>query len=69
MRVNPPTLFWMMIAAILAADRFLPLAGFNVPGLPWGGVALARAAAHRPVKSPPLQIFTSPKSPRNRGFP
>ena len=40
MRVNPPTLFWLLIAAILAADRFLPLVGFDVPGLPWGGGAL-----------------------------
>ena len=40
MRINPPTLFWMLIAAILAADRFLPLMSFDVPGLPWGGAAL-----------------------------
>ena len=40
MRINPPTLFWMLIAAILAADRFLPLISFDVPGLPWGGAAL-----------------------------
>ena len=40
MRINPPTLFWMLIAAILAADRFLPLISFDVPGLPWGGGAL-----------------------------
>ena len=40
MRVNPPTLFWMLIAAILAADRFLPLVSFDVPGLPWGSAAL-----------------------------
>ena len=41
MRINPPTLFWMLIAAILAADRFLPLVSFDVPGLPWCGAALA----------------------------
>ena len=41
MRINPPTLFWMLIAAILAADRFLPLVSFAVPGLPWCGAALA----------------------------
>ena len=39
MRINPPTLFWMLIAAILAADRFLPLVSFAVPGLPWCGAA------------------------------
>lgn len=40
MRINPPTLFWMLIAAILAADRFLPLIRFDVPGLHWAGTAV-----------------------------
>ena len=40
MQINPPTLFWMAIAAILSADRFLPLARFEQAGLPWGGAVL-----------------------------
>ncbi len=48
MQINPPTLFWMAIAAILAADRFLPLARFEQPGLPWYG---ARHSWRRPLGS------------------
>ena len=29
MRINPPTLFWILVSAILAADRFLPLKRFE----------------------------------------
>lgn len=43
MRINPPTLFWMLIAAILATDRFLPLVRLDQPWLPWAGAALAIA--------------------------
>ena len=41
MRVNPPTLFWILIAAIVAVDRFVPLAPFDQPWLPWCGGVLA----------------------------
>ena len=52
MQINPPTLFWMAIAAILAADRFLPLARFEQPGsrgavLVILGVALSAAGKKR----------------------
>lgn len=40
MRTNPPTLFWILISAGLAADRFLPLMRFDAPWLPWAGGAL-----------------------------
>lgn len=40
MRINPPTLFWILIAAILVADRFLPLKRFEAPWLLWTGAAL-----------------------------
>ena len=40
MRINPPTLFWILISAGLAADRFLPLMRFDAPWLPWAGGAL-----------------------------
>ena len=35
MRINPPTLFWILIAAIVTVDRFFPLATFAQPWLPW----------------------------------
>ena len=41
MRVNPPTLFWILIAAIVAVDRFAPLTTFPEPWLPWAGAGLA----------------------------
>ena len=41
MRINPPTLFWILIAAILAAYLFLPLERFDRAWLPWAGGALA----------------------------
>ena len=41
MRINPPTLFWILIAAIAATFAFLPLARFDEPWLPWAGGALA----------------------------
>ena len=40
MRINPPTLFWILISAGLAADRFLPLMRFDAPWLPWAGGVL-----------------------------
>lgn len=40
MRINPPTLFWILIAAILAADHFLPVFRFAERWLPWCGGAL-----------------------------
>ena len=45
MRINPPTLFWILISAILAADRFLPLMRYEAPWLPWGGGALIALGA------------------------
>ena len=45
MRINPPTLFWILISAILVADRLLPLMWFEVPWLPWGGGALIALGA------------------------
>lgn len=41
MRVNPPTLFWILVAAILAAYLFLPLVRFDEVWLPWAGGSLA----------------------------
>ena len=41
MRINPPTLFWILIAAILAVCTYLPLMRFDQPWLPWAGGALA----------------------------
>ena len=43
MRINPPTLFWILIAAIVAADRFFPLIEFAETRLPWGGAVIAIA--------------------------
>lgn len=40
MRINPPTLFWMLIAAILATDRLLPLIELDEPWTLWGGAIL-----------------------------
>ena len=40
MRINPPTLFWSLIAAIVAADRFFPVVAFAEPWLPWCGAVL-----------------------------
>ena len=40
MRINPPTLFWILISAILAADLFLPVTRLDEPWLPWCGAAL-----------------------------
>ena len=39
-RINPPTLFWIQIAAIAGADRFLPLVRFDEPWLTWIGAEL-----------------------------
>ena len=43
MRINPPTLFLILIAAIVAADRLLPLIEFAETWLPWGGAVIAIA--------------------------
>ena len=40
MRINPPTLFWILIAAIAAADRFFPAITFPETWLPWCGAVL-----------------------------
>ena len=40
LRINPPTLFFVLIAATVAADRFFPFASFASPWLPWCGAAL-----------------------------
>ena len=40
MRINPPILFWILIGAVLAGDRFLPLYRFAEPWLRWGGALL-----------------------------
>ena len=40
MRINPPTLFWILIAAIFAVHRYFPLVRFEEPELLWGGAAL-----------------------------
>ena len=45
MRINPPTLFWILISAILVADRFVPLKQFDTPWLLWAGVALVLLGA------------------------
>ena len=43
MRINPPTLFWLLIAAIVAVDRFFALVTFDAPWLPWFGAVLVIA--------------------------
>ena len=40
MRINPPTLFLILVAAIVAVDQFSPLVAFAVPWLPWIGAGL-----------------------------
>ena len=40
MRINPPTLFFVLIAAIVAVDQFFPLVSFAAPWLPWCGAGL-----------------------------
>ena len=40
MRINPPTLFWILIAAIVAVDQYFPLGAFAEPWLTWAGVGL-----------------------------
>ena len=40
MRINPPTLFWILIAAIVAVDRLFPLVSLAVLWLPWAGAGL-----------------------------
>ncbi len=40
MQINPPTLFWILIAAIFTVERFIPLMRFTEPLLLWGGIAV-----------------------------
>ena len=40
MRINPPTLFLILVAAIVAVDQFSPLVAFTVPWPPWVAAAL-----------------------------
>ena len=40
MRINPPTPFLILVAAIVAVDQFSPLVAFAVPWLPWVGAGL-----------------------------
>ena len=40
MRINPPTLFWMLISAVLAVHLFLPVTRLDEPWLPWCCAAL-----------------------------
>ena len=63
-RINPPTLFWILIAAIVAVDRFFPLETFTAPWLPWCGAALAiagvavSAAAKRQFQRIGTNVYT-----------
>ncbi len=64
MRINPPTLFWILIAAIVAVDRFFPLATFDAPWLPWFGAVLVvagigvSAAAKRQFQRIGTNVYT-----------
>ncbi len=40
MQINPPTLFWIIISAIFAVERFFPLMRFTEPWILWGGIAV-----------------------------
>ena len=40
MRINPPTLFWILIAAIVATHRYFPLIAFDESWLPWIGAVV-----------------------------
>ena len=40
MRINPPTLFWILIAGIVAVDQYFPLGAFTEPWFTWAGVGL-----------------------------
>ena len=40
MRINPPTLFFVLIAAIVAVDQLFPFVSLAVPWLPWCGAGL-----------------------------
>ena len=40
MRINPPTLFFLLVAAIAAVDQLLPVVSFAVPWLLWFGAGL-----------------------------
>ena len=40
MRINPPTLFWILVAAIVATHRYLPLIAFDESWFPWVGAVV-----------------------------
>ena len=40
MRINPPTLFFLLVAAIAAVDQLFPVVSFAVPWLLWFGAGL-----------------------------
>ena len=64
MRINPPTLFWILIAAIVVGDQFFPLTTFDEPWLPWIGAVLAvagvgvAAAAKRQFQRVGTNVYT-----------
>ena len=64
MRINPPTLFWILIAAIVAVDRFFSLVEFAEPWLPWCGAVLViagvgvSAAAKRQFQRIGTNVYT-----------
>ena len=70
MRIDPPTLFWMMIATIAATFAVLPLMRFQEPWLPWTGGALAAlgiavsVAGKRRFQREETNIFTFGKPDR-----
>ena len=64
MRINPPTLFWILVATIVAVDRFFPVVAFAEPWLPWCGAVLAivgigvSAAAKRQFQRIGTNVYT-----------
>ena len=40
MRINPPTLFWILVAGIFAVHRYYPLLRFEQPEVVWAGAAV-----------------------------
>lgn len=64
MRINPPTLFWILIAATVAVDRYFPLIEFAGSWLPWCGAVLAvagvgvSAAAKRQFQRIGTNVYT-----------
>ena len=64
MRINPPTLFWVLLCAGLAADRFMPLMRFEAAWLAWAGGTLVflgagiSAAGKRLVRRAGTNVYT-----------